>query len=151
MALDSGVLWIRVPRGALTAGQRDWLAQHWTEIAALLAERAYDREASADDLQSAFDERAAIAAVDSGLGREAADWLARQEVTSGPTGDDVTAWRSWMHRRGAGWQAGGPAGRGGGRNRLAGGGNGRDLPHPPAAQPAPFAGRGGGMVEGLRL
>jgi hypothetical protein len=37
VAIDSGVLRIRVPRGALTAGQRDWLAQHRAEIAALLA------------------------------------------------------------------------------------------------------------------
>jgi TubC N-terminal docking domain len=37
VAIDSGVLRIRVPRGALTDGQREWLAQHRAEIAALLA------------------------------------------------------------------------------------------------------------------
>jgi hypothetical protein len=33
VALDRSVLRIRVPRGALTAGQRDWLARHRAEIA----------------------------------------------------------------------------------------------------------------------
>jgi hypothetical protein len=62
------------------------------------------------DLQTVFDERAAIADVDGGLGREAAERLARQEVTSGPVRDDVTSWKSWMQSRIAVWQARGWSG-----------------------------------------
>ncbi len=56
------------------------------------------------DLQAAFNERAATAEVDGGLNREAVERLAQQEVTSGSAGDDVTAWRSWMHSRYAVWR-----------------------------------------------
>ena len=62
------------------------------------------------DLQAVFDERAAIAEVDGGLGREAAERLARQEVTNGPVRDDVTSWKSWMQSRIAVWQARGWSG-----------------------------------------
>jgi hypothetical protein len=92
------------------AGQREWSAQRKAEIAALLAEPANDmsRDVPAGDLppdlQSAFVERAAIAEFDGGLDREAAARLARQEVTSGPVGDDVTSWRSWMRSRYAVWR-----------------------------------------------
>jgi len=91
------------------ARQRECPTQHRTEIAALLAKPANDREALADDLspdlQAAFDERAAIAEFDGGLNREAAERLAQQEATSGPAGDDVTAWRAWMCGRLPVWRA----------------------------------------------
>jgi hypothetical protein len=148
VALDSGVLRVRVPRGALTAGQRDWLAQHRTEIAALLADPVNDREAPVNDLQAAFDERAAIAAVDSDLGREAADWLARQEVTSGPTGDDVTAWRSWMHRRVPVWQARGLSASEALRTVWSEAESVWHLRHHPAANPNRCAGCGEWMLNG---
>src|SRR6187455_2860157 len=59
------------------------------------------------DLQAAFNERAATAEVDGGLNREAVERLGQQEVTSGSAGDDVTAWRSWMHSRYAVWRTSG--------------------------------------------
>lgn len=79
------------------ARQRECPTQHRTEIISLLAEPANDRDMSrtapADDLppdlQAAFDERAAIAEVDGGLDRSAAERLARQEVTSGRRRRDV--------------------------------------------------------------
>ena len=109
VGLDNGVLRVRAPKGVLTAVQRERLVEHHTEIISLLAEPANDREALADDLppdlQAAFDERAAIAEFDGGLDRDAAERLARDEVTSGPVGDDVTSWRAWMRSRLPVWQA----------------------------------------------
>jgi hypothetical protein len=108
LGIEDGNLLIEVPQGSLTAAQREQLVEHRAEIAALLAEPANDRDASADDLppdlQAAFDERAAFAEFDGGLDRDAAERLARDEVTSGPAGDDVTSWRSWMRSRYAVWR-----------------------------------------------
>src|SRR5690348_12969087 len=70
-----------------------------SKITAQIDEPANDREARANDLQAIFDERAAIAEIDGGLDRAAAERLARKEVTSGPAGDDVTDWRTWMRSR----------------------------------------------------
>jgi hypothetical protein len=109
VGLDNGVLRVRAPKGVLTAVQRERLVEHHAEIISLLAEPANDRDVPADDLppdlQAAFDERAAIAEFDGGLDRDAAERLARDEVSSGPAGDDVTAWRSWMHSRLPVWRA----------------------------------------------
>jgi hypothetical protein len=105
VGLDDGVLRVRAPKGILTAAQRARLVEHHAEIISLLAEPANDREALADDLRAIFDERAAIAEIDGGLNRDAAERLARDEVTSGPPGDDVTSWRAWMRSRLPVWQA----------------------------------------------
>ena len=99
VGLADGALRVRAPKGILTAVQRECLIEHHAEIISLLDEPANDREALADDLRAIFDERAAIAEFDGGLDHEAAERLARQEVTSGPAGDDVTAWRPWMRSR----------------------------------------------------
>ena len=133
--IDGGKLRIKVPHGVLTTALRDQLTAHRAEIATLLAEPANDRtepdmsglvrhplppndgtlrdmsrsvppvpvETLPASLKAAFEERAAITEVDGGLNREAAERVA--EVTSGPAGDDVTAWRAWMHSRLPVWQA----------------------------------------------
>jgi pentose-5-phosphate-3-epimerase len=86
VGLADGVLRVRAPKGMLTVVQRERLVEHHAEIITLLAEPANDGETLADDLppdlQAVFDERAAIVEVDGGLNRDAAERLARQEVTS---------------------------------------------------------------------
>jgi hypothetical protein len=154
--LDDGKLRIKVPRGALTTVQRDLLTARRAEIAALLAEPANDRDVSRDvpaddlppDLQSAFDERAAIAELDGGLDREAAERLARQEVTSGPVGNDVTSWRSWMRSRLPVWQARGLSTREAARVIWAEAESAWHLRHPPPVDPDRCAGCGEWMLDG---
>ena len=51
------------------------------------------------DLRAAFEERAAIAEVDGGISRDAAERLAWDEVNAGPVGDTLKAWRAWMNYR----------------------------------------------------
>jgi hypothetical protein len=107
VVLDGGVLRIRVPRGTLTAVQRERLIEHGAEIATLLAGPAIDQStpqpapAPADDLpadlKNAFEER--------GLDRAAAERLAWAEVNAGPIGDTLAAWRAWMNYRIPVWQA----------------------------------------------
>jgi hypothetical protein len=94
LALDGGALRVRVPKGVLTAAQREQLTAHRAEIAALLAEPAADRthrdmsrpvppvavDALPVDLMLAFEERAALAEFDGGLDRAAAERLAWDEV-----------------------------------------------------------------------
>jgi hypothetical protein len=132
------------------ARQRECPTQHWTEVAARLDEPASNRKAPADDLppdlQSAFDERAAIAEIDGGLDRAAAERLARDEVTSGPAGDDVTAWRSWMRSRV--WQARGLSTREAARVIWAEAESAWYLQHPPPADPDCCAGCGEWMLDG---
>ena len=138
------------------ARQRECPTQHRTEIISLLAEPANDRDMSrtapADDLppdmQAAFDERAAIAEVDGGLNRETAERLARQEVTSGPAGDDVTSWRAWMHSRLPVWRARGLSAREAARLVWAEAENAWHLRHHPAADPDRCAGCGEWMLDG---
>jgi hypothetical protein len=134
------------------AAQRKMLAQHVAKIAARLTEPANDREALADDLppglQSAFDERAAIAEVDGGLDRETAERLAWQEVTSGPAGDYVTAWRSWMHSRLPVWRERGLSAREAARLVWAEAESAWHLRHHPAADPDRCAGCGEWMLDG---
>jgi TubC N-terminal docking domain len=119
LGLEGGKLRIKVPRGVLTATQRDQLVTHRAEIAALLAEPANDRDMSRTvpvcpavpvdslpaSLKVAFQERAAIAEVDGGLDRAAAERLAWDEVNAGPIGDTLQAWRAWMNYRLQRWTA----------------------------------------------
>jgi hypothetical protein len=56
-------------------------------------------------LKAAFEERAAIADVDGGLDRAAAERLAWDEVNAGPIGDTLPAWRAWMNYRIRAWMA----------------------------------------------
>ena len=152
LGLYGGKLRIKVPGGVLTTAQRERLVEHRAEIAALLAEPANDPEALADDLppdlQAAFDERAAIAEVDGGLAREAAERMARQEVTNGPAGDDVTSWRSWMRSRLPVWQARGLSAREAAPVVWAEAESAWHLRHPPAANPDRCAGCGEWMLDG---
>jgi hypothetical protein len=54
-------------------------------------------------LKAAFDERAAIAEVEGGLDREAAELLAWDEVNAGPIGDTLQDWQAWMNYRLRAW------------------------------------------------
>jgi hypothetical protein len=56
-------------------------------------------------LKAAFQERAAIAEVEGGLDREAAERLAWDEVNAGPLGDTLQDWRAWMNYRLRAWMA----------------------------------------------
>jgi hypothetical protein len=122
VGLDNGVLRVRVPKGVLTATQRDLLVDHHAEIIRLLAEPANDRtrgtvgdmsrlvppvpvDSLPASLKAAFEERAAIAEVDGGLDREAVERLAWDEVNAGPIGDTLQAWRAWMNFRLLRWMA----------------------------------------------
>jgi hypothetical protein len=121
VGLDNGVLRVRVPKGVLTATQRQHLVEHHAEIIRLLAEPANDRDMSRTvpvcpavppvlvdslpaSLKVAFQERAAIAEVDGGLDREAAERVAWEEVNAGPIGDTLQAWRAWMNFRLTRWK-----------------------------------------------
>jgi hypothetical protein len=148
VGLDDGVLRVRAPKGILTAVQRERLIEHRAEIISLLAEPANDREALADDLRAIFDERAAIAEFDGGLAHEAAERLARQEVTSGPAGDDVTAWRPWMRSRLPVWRARGLSAREAARVVWAEAESAWYLRHHPPADPDRCAGCGEWMLDG---
>jgi hypothetical protein len=100
------------------------------------------------DLQSAFGERVAIAEVDGGLDRETAERLAWQEVTSGPVGDDVTAWRSWMRSRLPVWQARGLPAREAALVIWAEAESAWHLRHPSPVDPDRCAGCGEWMLDG---
>ena len=67
------------------------------------------RPVSIDDLpanlKATFQERAAIAEVNGGLDRAAAERLAWDEVNAGPIGDTLQAWRAWMNYRLRAWMA----------------------------------------------
>jgi hypothetical protein len=112
------------------------------------AELSHSVWSEAADLRALFDERAAIAEVDGGLDRETAERLARQEVTCGPAGDDVTAWRSWMHSRLPVWRARGLSAREAARLLWAEAESAWHLRHHPAADPDRCAGCGEWMLDG---
>jgi hypothetical protein len=57
------------------------------------------------DLKAVFEKRAAIAEVEGGLDRAAAEWLAWNEVNADPVGDTPEAWRAWMNDRIPVWRA----------------------------------------------
>jgi hypothetical protein len=119
VGLADGMLRVRAPKGVLTATQRQHLVEHHAEIIRLLANPANDlpnRDMSRTvpvcpavppvpvdslpaSLKVAFEERAAIAEVDGGLDRAAAERLAWEEVNAGPIGDTLEAWRAWMNCR----------------------------------------------------
>jgi hypothetical protein len=119
IGLDGGKLLIEVPRGALTAAQRERLVEHRAEIAALLTVPAND-QANRDmsrtvphvpvdslpaSLKAAFEERAAIPEIEGGLDRAVAERLAWDEVNAGPIGDTLEDWRAWMNFRIQAWMA----------------------------------------------
>jgi hypothetical protein len=112
------------------------------------AELSHSVWPEAADLRAAFDERAAIAEVDGRLDRETAEQLARQEVTSGPAGDDVSAWRSWMRSRLPVWQARGLSTREAARVIWAEAESAWYLRHHPPADPDRCAGCGEWMLDG---
>jgi hypothetical protein len=56
-------------------------------------------------LKVAFQERAAIAEVDGGLDRAAAERAAWDEVNAAPIGDTLEDWRAWMNFRLPRWVA----------------------------------------------
>jgi hypothetical protein len=118
------------------------------EVAALPDEPANDREALADDLRALFDERAAITEVDGGLDRDAAERLARREVTSGPAGDSADAWRSWMRGRLPIWRARGLSAREAARLVWSEAESAWYLRHHPPADPDRCAGCGEWMLDG---
>src|SRR5688572_6512836 len=95
LALDGGVLRVRVPKGALTAEQRAQLTWYRAEIAALLAEPANDRscpDAAIADLQALF-------AADGPASPVATEQQAKIKTPGGPAGDDLASWQSWMDDR----------------------------------------------------
>jgi hypothetical protein len=103
VGLDRGVLRVRVPKGVLTAAQRELLVGYRAAIICLLAEPAGDltsRDMSRTvppvtvanlpaSLKAAFEERAAIAEFEGGLDRAAAELLAWDELNDGPLGDTL--------------------------------------------------------------
>jgi hypothetical protein len=100
LGLEGGKLLIEVPRGALTAAQRERLVEHRVEIAALLTEPAGDRYGPDEvvaDLKTVF-------TVDGPASHAAAERLAKARGVDGPAGDDLPAWRAWMNRRYAVWR-----------------------------------------------
>jgi hypothetical protein len=100
LGLDGGKLRIKVPRGALTATQRDLLVEHRVAIAATLAEPAdapYGPDAVVADLRAVFGDDAPARAA-------AAERLARARGLDGPAGDDHPAWRDWINGRYAVWR-----------------------------------------------
>jgi hypothetical protein len=127
VGLDDGVLRVRAPKGVLTATQRQYLVEHHAEIIRLLAEPANDRTSGTSRdmsrtvpvcpavppvpidslpacLKAAFEERAAIAEIEGGLDRAAAERVAWEEVNAGPIGDTPQAWRAWMNFRLPRWK-----------------------------------------------
>jgi hypothetical protein len=117
VGLDRGVLRVRVPKGVLTAAQRERLVEHRAAIICLLAELANDPtnpdmscnvppvtiDRLPASLKAAFQERAAIAEIEGGLDRAAAERLAWDEVNAGPIGDTLEDWRAWMNYRLRAW------------------------------------------------
>jgi hypothetical protein len=101
LGLDGGKLRIKVPRGVLTAAQRDLLVEHRAEIAILLTEPAGDRYGPDEvvaDLKTVF-------TVDGPASHAAAERLAKARGADVPVGDDLPAWQAWMNRRYA-WRRG---------------------------------------------
>jgi hypothetical protein len=95
LGLDGGKLRIKVPRGVLTAAQRDLLVEHRAEIAILLTEPAGDRYGPDEvvaDLKTVF-------TVDGPASHAAAERLAKARGADVPVGDDLPAWQAWMNRR----------------------------------------------------
>src|SRR4051795_8838350 len=95
LGLEGGKLLIEVPRGALTAAQRERLVEHRVEIAALLTASAGDRYGPDEvvaDLKTVFTN-------DGPASPAAAERLAKARVADGPVSDDLPAWQSWMNRR----------------------------------------------------
>jgi hypothetical protein len=100
VGLNGGTLRVRVPRGVLTAAQRERLIELRAGIAALLAEPAdgrYEPDAVVADLQAVF-------AGDGSASEAAAERLAQARGADGPVDDDLPAWRAWMNRRYAAWR-----------------------------------------------
>jgi hypothetical protein len=100
LALDGRKLVIDVPRGALTAAQRQRLIECRAEIAALLAEPSASHYGPDDviaDLKTVF-------TADGPASDAAAERLARAKGVDGPDGDDYQAWREWMCRRYTLWK-----------------------------------------------
>jgi hypothetical protein len=96
----------------------------------------------------AVDERAAIAEVDGGLNRDAAERLAQQEVTSAPAGDDVTSWRAWMRSRLPVWRERGLSAREAALLVWAEAESAWHLRHLPPPDPDRCAGCGEWMLDG---
>jgi hypothetical protein len=100
VGLDNGVLRVRVPKGVLTAAQRQRLVEHHAAIIRMLAEPAeshYGPDDVVADLQAVFG--------DDGPAREAAaERLARARGVDGPDGDDYQAWREWIIGRYRAWR-----------------------------------------------
>jgi hypothetical protein len=100
IGLDGGVLRVRVPKGVLTAVQREQLIEHHAAIIRLLTELAaghYGPDEVVADLKAVFaDDRLASQA--------AAERLAKTRVADGPIGDDLPAWQIWMNHRYAYWR-----------------------------------------------
>ena len=99
--LDCGVVRIRVPRGALTALQRERLIEGRGEIAALLAKAANDRAVT--DTARSDCGNPAVTAAPADVDAAPDPWLALSRVITKPgqpDGDDLAAWRAWV-RKGA--------------------------------------------------
>jgi len=100
LGLDGGVLRVKVPRGGLTAAQRERLVEHRGEIIHLLAEPAdapYGPDAVVADLRAVFGDDAPARAA-------AAERLAGARGLDGSAGDDLPAWRAWINGRYAVWR-----------------------------------------------
>jgi hypothetical protein len=100
------------------------------------------------DLQVIFDERAAIAEFNGGLSRDLAEDVARTEMAAGPVGDDVTAWRSWVHSRVPIWRARGLSGAALSQGVWSEAEGVWHLRHHPVADPDRCAGCGEWMLDG---
>ena len=146
LGLKGGKLLIEVPRGALTAAQRERLVEHRVEIAALLTEPAGDRYGPDEvvaDLKTVFTVTARRAM------RRRNDWR-RPGVADGPVGDDLPAWQAWMNRR---YTCGGRAGSRGPRRCASCGARRREWHkrHGAAPDPDRCAGCGERMLAGAGI
>jgi hypothetical protein len=123
VGLDNGVLRVRVPKGVLTATQRERLVENHVAIIRMLTEPAsggtsrdmsrtvppvtvppvpvgdrYGPDEVVADLKTVF-------TVNGPASHAAADRLRNlRNRTSGPAGDDLPAWQSWMKHRYVWWR-----------------------------------------------
>lgn len=124
LVLDGSKLRIKVPRGALTATQRDLLVEHRVAIAAMLTEpvgggtsRDMSRNVPVDRLltepvgdrygpdEVVADLKTVFTMTDGPARHAAAERLAKARGAADvPAGDDLPAWHAWMTRRYADWR-----------------------------------------------
>jgi hypothetical protein len=99
VGLDNGVLRVRVPKGVLTAAQRERLVENHVAIIRMLTEPVgYGPDEVVADLKTVF-------TVDGPARHAAAERLAKAKGAADvPAGDDLPTWHAWMTSRYADWR-----------------------------------------------